>query len=146
MDILTIFSERLKELMYEQGITTDQSLSQHLGISDETVRLWKNGRRYISLSQLIKLADYLNCSIDYLTGRSETILDFTPNKCHFFYDRLRFVMSEKKVSRYELVKNTRIYDSYFSNWKKGADIHILTLVLLADYLDCSIDYLIGRDI
>lgn len=146
MDILTIFSERLKELMYEQGITTDQSLSQHLGISDETVRLWKNGRRYISLSQLIKLADYLNCSIDYLTGRSETILDFTPNKCHSFYDRLRFVMSEKKVSRYELVKNTRIYDSYFSNWKKGADIHILTLVLLADYLDCSIDYLIGRDI
>lgn len=53
-------------------------------------------------------------------------------------------MNEKKVSRYELVKNTRIYDSYFSNWKIGADIHILTLVLLAD-LDCSIDYLIGSD-
>lgn len=85
MDIITIFSERLKELMIEQGFTTVESLSKQLAVSDETVRLWRNGRRYISLSQLIKLADYLNCSIDYLVGRSDTRLDFTPKSCPFFF-------------------------------------------------------------
>lgn len=145
MDTLSQFSERLKELMIDHSNLTAETLSQQLGVSDETVRLWKNGQRYISLSQLIKLADYLNCSIDYLAGRSNNVLDFTPKNCLPFYPRLREVMVEKKITRYELVKNTRIYDSYFSNWKNGSDIHILTLVLLADYLDCSIDYLIGRD-
>lgn len=145
MDTLSQFSERLKELMVDHENITAEALSQQLGVSDETIRLWKNGQRYISLSQLVKLADYLKCSVDYLAGRSNDVLDFIPKNCPPFYHRLREVMSEKKITRYELVKNTRIYDSYFSNWKNGADIHILTLVLLADYLDCSIDYLIGRE-
>ncbi|NCA92960.1 helix-turn-helix domain-containing protein [bacterium] len=145
VDILSTFSERLKELCVDQGITSNEVLSKKLGISAETVRLWKNGQRYISLSQLVNLAECLNCSIDYLAGRNEKVLDFTPQSCPPFYNRLRTVMTEKHVTRYKLVKNTKIYDSYFSNWKNGADVHILTLVLLADYLDCSIDYLIGRE-
>jgi transcriptional regulator with XRE-family HTH domain len=55
-------------------------------------------------------------------------------------------MKEKQITRYNLVKNTNIYDSYFSNWKNGSDVNILTLIRLADYLDCSIDYLVGRNI
>jgi transcriptional regulator with XRE-family HTH domain len=145
MELLLVFGERLKELMFDRNITAE-NLSRQLGVSSETVRLWKNGKRYISLSLLIKLADCLDCSIEYLAGRSNTVLDFIPKNCPPFYIRLREVMKEKQITRYNLVKNTNIYDSYFSNWKNGSDVNILTLIRLADYLDCSIDYLVGRNI
>ena len=54
-------------------------------------------------------------------------------------------MKEKGVTRYRLVKDLPIYDGYFTNWKKGKSPNILTLILLADYLDVTIDYLVGRE-
>ncbi len=72
-------------------------------------------------------------------------MNYTPKPVPNFYGRLREIMGEKGVSRYKLVKDNKIYDSYFSNWKNGANPHILTLIMLADYLDCTIDYLVGRD-
>ena len=54
---------------------TDHGIAVCAAVSDETVRRWKNGERDILLSQLVKLADYFQCSLDFLAGRSETVLD-----------------------------------------------------------------------
>ena len=97
------------------------------------------------LSQLVKLADYFQCSLDFLAGRSETVLDYLVREMPPFYDSLRAVMKEKGVTRYRLVKDLPIYDGYFTNWKKGKSPNILTLILLADYLDVTIDYMVGRE-
>ena len=72
MENKNVFHERLTELMIEKGVNT-VSLALALGVSDETVRRWKNGQRYILLSQLVKLADYFQCSLDFLAGRSDEI-------------------------------------------------------------------------
>lgn len=138
------FQERLTELMTEKGLNT-VSLSAAVGVSDETVRRWRNGQRYILLPQLVKLADYFHCSLDYLAGRTDNLLDYTVRSLPPFFDRLRFVMEEKGVSRYKAVKDLPVYDSYFANWKRGKSPNILTLILLADYLDVTIDYLVGRE-
>ena len=138
------FHERLSELMIEKGVNT-VSLATAIGVSDETVRRWRNGQRDILLSQLVKLADYFQCSLDFLAGRSDTVLDYQVREMPPFYDSLRAVMAEKGVSRYRLVKELPVYDGYFTNWKKGKNPNILTLILLADYLDVTIDHLAGRD-
>ena len=57
MENKDIFHERLTELMIEKGLNT-VSLAAAIGVSDETVRRWKNGQRDILLSQLAKVADY----------------------------------------------------------------------------------------
>ena len=51
------------------------------------------------------------------------------------------------VTLYRLSKETGISQSLFSKWKKNPDTFITSqnLVLIADYLGCSIDYLLGRD-
>ena len=134
------FHERLSELMIEKGVNT-VSLAAAIGVSDETVRRWRNGQRDILLSQLVKLADYFQCSLDFLAGRSDTVLDYQVREMPPFYDSLRAVMAEKGVSRYRLVKELPVYDGYFTNWKKGKSPNILTLILLADYLDVTIDHL-----
>ncbi len=144
MESKNLFHDRLAELMTEKAVNT-VSLASALGVSDETVRRWKNGQRDILLSQLVKVADYFHCSLDFLTGRSDTILDYQVQEMPPFYDSLRTVMAEKGITRYKLVKDLPIYDGYFTNWKKGMSPNILTLILLADYLEVSIDYLIGRD-
>ena len=43
------------------------------------------------------------------------------------------------------VRRINADDGYFTNWKKGKSPDILTLILLADYLDVTIDHLAGRD-
>lgn len=138
------FQERLADLMSERGLNTI-SLSKALGVSDETVRRWRNGQHCILLAQLVRLADLFNCSLDYLAGRSEYSAEYTDIRpLPPFFDRLRFVMKENNVTRYKLVKDLPIYDSYFTNWKQGKSPNILTLIMLADYLGTSIDYLVGR--
>lgn len=138
------FADRLAELMAEHALTT-VSLGAALGVSDETVRRWRKGERSILLPQLVRLADYFHCSLDFLAGRTETYLDYRPQAMPPFFDQLRAVMAEKGATRYALVKALPIYDSYFTNWKHGKSPNLLTLILLADYLDVTVDHLVGRD-
>ena len=46
-------------------------LSKATGISAGNISDWKSGRSAPSASALIVLADCLDCSIDYLLGRTE---------------------------------------------------------------------------
>lgn len=140
----SVFGERLSELMLEQKIGSAE-LSKKLQVNPSTVRDWRRGKYLIFLKNLVALANCLNCSVDFLAGRSETVLDFTPHECPPFYERLREVMKERSITRYRLVKETDFSDNSFTLWKKGAEPHILTLERLAVYLDISIDTLIGRD-
>ena len=128
-----VFADRLAELMAEHALTT-VSLGAALGVSDETVRRWRKGERSILLPQLVRLADYFRCSLDFLAGRTEIYLDYRPQAMPPFFDQLRAV-----------VKALPIYDSYFTNWKHGKSPNLLTLILLADYLDVTVDHLVGRD-
>lgn len=50
------------------------------------------------------------------------------------------------VTLYRLSKETGISQSLFSKWKKNPDTYVTSqnLVLIADYLGCSIDYLLSR--
>lgn len=144
MDELINFGERLTEIMLDKNINIKE-LSKRIGVNITTVYRWKQGTIKIFLSKLIKLVEYLKCSIEFIIGRSEKIIDFIPQSCPPFYDRLRTIMREKQISRYRIAKDTKIDDNYFTTWKKGADPHILSLIILADYLDITLDYLVGRD-
>lgn len=54
----------------ERGITISQ-LAKEIGISQGNISDWKSGKCLPSLNALIKIADYLNISLDYLVGRTE---------------------------------------------------------------------------
>ena len=45
-------------------------LSENTGISTGNISDWKSGRSMPTAKKLISLADFLNCSIDYLLGRT----------------------------------------------------------------------------
>lgn len=65
---MKIFAERLLELRTERGISQAQ-LARAIGVSCGIVCYWETDRSEPVASNLVKLADYLNVSIDYLLGR-----------------------------------------------------------------------------
>lgn len=140
---MTNFAERLNELLIERTMRPDV-LAQAVDVSVQTVYEWKAGRQ-IFLSNLVTLCDYFECSVDYIVGRSDDVLDYNPQKRPPFNTAIRAVMAKRKISTYRLRQDTRYDGSYFARWDKGAEPYIGTLIELADYFDCTIDELIGRE-
>lgn len=54
----------------EKGLNANK-LSEATGISTGNISDWKSGRSLPTASKLDVLADYLDCSVDYLLGRTD---------------------------------------------------------------------------
>ncbi len=62
--------ERIKELRVKNNIS-QAKVSEILEIKQPQYHRYESGQREIPLHLLIKLADYYNVSLDYITGRTE---------------------------------------------------------------------------
>lgn len=62
--------DNLFKRIAEQGLNA-KKVSESTGISTGNISDWKNGRSMPSAVKLDILADYLDCSVDYLLGRTD---------------------------------------------------------------------------
>lgn len=69
-----IVSDRVRKARLLRGYTSDQ-LSEMVGFASESLRHIENGSSKPSLKKLYALAEALNVSMDYLTGRSPSFED-----------------------------------------------------------------------
>lgn len=144
MNILSNFSDRLKELMFDHENIKSEALGAAIGVHGTNVRAWINGKSLISLENAVKLANFFECRLDYLAGISERDERVVACRLPPFYQNLRKVMEEKNVTRYSLAKKPEMKDVYFTKWAHGAKPDLITVIKLADYLGVSLDYLVGR--
>ena len=66
MQFAQIFTKLL-----ENKMITPYRMSKESGIPNRMIGRWKNGEIYPSAENLIKIADYLDVSVDYLLGRTD---------------------------------------------------------------------------
>lgn len=59
----------LRYLLKERG--KSEELSKNTGISSGNISDWKSGRSKPGMESLIKIADYFECSVDYLLGLTD---------------------------------------------------------------------------
>jgi len=60
-------------------------------------------------------------------------------------DNLFIILSQKGISQSRLAEDTSISTGNISDWKRGRSMpSAVKLDELATYLDCSVDYLLGR--
>lgn len=64
------FESRIKELRLQKGLTYSQ-LASEFGKSEGAIRAWETGRTKPDADTLIKLAEYFECSTDYLLGLND---------------------------------------------------------------------------
>lgn len=64
------FSERLRELRLEKGLTR-KNLAEMLFVSERLICFWENGQRECNFDMLIKISNLFNVSIDFLLGKTQ---------------------------------------------------------------------------
>jgi transcriptional regulator with XRE-family HTH domain len=57
--------------MREDSDLSQQKIAEYLGIAQTVYSRYERGFQTIPLEHLIRLADYYNVSLDYLTGRTQ---------------------------------------------------------------------------
>ena len=93
----------------------------------------------------IKLLEVMQCSADYALGLTdidseETFLEPLP-----FGARLREILNQKGISQERLKRELPVSGSILYRWISGKALpYPSSLMRLAKYLDCSVDYLLGR--
>jgi putative transcriptional regulator len=98
------FSERLKDLRKQAGLT-QVDVAEKLGISQPAYASWERGVKKPTQENLVKIAQILNVSVDYLVGNSEEKNDELDSiELLFRMNSKGLTDEEKKVFKKELIK------------------------------------------
>lgn len=139
------FKDTFNELYAECEMTLKE-FSEKFDLSEYVVLRWKNSAGDKKLKSLIKTADFFNCSVEYLCGKTNTRLDYVPKECPEISEWLPQVMKKNGVTSYKLFRDTEIRPAHYYYWLKGYAAPMLgSLEIMAQYLDVTLDHLIGRD-
>lgn len=64
-----MFGERLKKLRDSAGVS-QQKLADIIGLTQQAIAKWENSKAEPDLATVARLAEYFDCSTDYLLGKT----------------------------------------------------------------------------
>ena len=98
------FSERLKKLRKDTGLT-QVDVASKLGISQQAYAAWERGVKKPTQDNLVKIAQILNVSVDYLVGNSQETLGELDNiELLFRMNSKGLTEEEKETFKKELIE------------------------------------------
>lgn len=101
------FAERLKTLR-EQVKLTQTQVAKKLNISQQAYASWERGVKKPTQENLVKIAQVLNVSVDYLVGNSEEKSDDLDNiELLFRMNSKGMTEEEKEIFKKELIEYMR---------------------------------------
>lgn len=146
MVILSKFAENLKDLIFDSRIN-QKILSAETGIDKASVSRYVNGISIPNLKSTVLLADYFECSIDFLIGKSEENCHAGFRPCPPFSERLKYYLSIYNGSPYCLCRELGLPDNKFYGWRDGLCFPTVANVeKLADFFKCTVDGFLGREL
>lgn len=145
MEVMSKFVERLDELMFDHHITVPE-LAEALGIYDSTIYNYNRESRHPKIEVLIRMANYFQCSIDFLLGLEAENTAKTFKKCPPFNEQLKFLLEYFHTNKHRVCVEVPITHSVIYAWQSGQSFPALDYVLkLANYFGCSVDFILGRE-
>ncbi len=97
------FAENLSDLIFDKGITQKQ-LAESTGLDAASICKYLEANRMPTVDAIIKLADYFNCSVDFLLGVNEEKSNSKFLPCPPFSERLEYFLSVYGHSGHKLCK------------------------------------------
>ena len=144
MVILSKFAENLSALMEEKNLNAP-ALADLIKTDRTNITRYLRGERLPLYDVFTKLIEFFNVSADVLLGRLDycDVKEFHPVQP--FGTTLRRVLEETKTSQYRVIKDLHISQATMYYWLLNNRLpNVENMDKLADYLDVSIDYLLGR--
>lgn len=143
MEAMAVFLESLKEIMGAEDIGVAE-LSVRIGCNKSAIRRWMSKHYFPEPATLIKLSFSFNISIDYMFGLSDKRSIIPLYNSVDFYNRYIKLKNQKGVTDYKVAKECKIRSSTLSKWKSLNSLpETESLLKLALYFNCSMDYLLG---
>ncbi len=139
---MNIFQERLQELLEECSLSR-LALANKIGISSTTVNGYFNKNYYPELSIAIKMANYFNCSLDYLFGLSDNKEIANKNNKPFF-ENFKALLKLSNLSIASVLKKLQMSEYNYYRWKEGKIPKTNNLLAIASYFEVGVDYLVGN--
>ncbi len=144
---MTNYMDSLNEIIQEYRECNDLTITQfakEVHILRTCLCNWQNQRFSPSLASLIKLADFFDCSLDYMVGRSEFTGYVPAVKHECFCERIELLLKKHNLTFYKFSKSCRIDFNAYCKWKKNSIPTVFNLIAVAEYFNVSLDYLVGR--
>ena len=143
--VSSVFQARLTQAF--RGDTRSKTeIAKEIGISKDVFIRAMNAGLLPSTRTLIKIADYLELSIDYLLGLSDKN---TPRKTLdnlSFYERLEQLKTQANKKYGTIAAETGLSRSQFSTWRQKNYIPSLEVCYqLSLYFHSSLDRLLARE-
>lgn len=143
---MKIFKERFQDLLNEMGLNRLQ-LSKKLNISSSTINGYF-GNYLPQIEIAVKIANFFNCSLDYLLGIGEGYA-----KTHSFnYDEIinNFIknfdrkLEENNLSIAKALKELKMSETNYYRWRAGKFPKTVNLIAIAKFFNASIDEMLGE--
>ena len=98
---------RIKELRQEKGLTQNE-LAEKIHSTGKSVWAYENKIAIPPLETLIKLANFFDCSLDYLCGRTDDFGNVLPTvpSAEFTADEKRLIEHYRKLSEKNRIRVT----------------------------------------
>ncbi len=140
------FAEVLNDFLIENNLTK-RKFAQNCNLTTSQMTSFMRGA-IPNIITAVKIADYMNCSINYLMGidedRNQTKIIRKGYDIKDFLNRYHFALALNNITHWKLSKHLLISESNIRGWKHGSLPKLETLIKIASYLNMSIDYFIGR--
>ena len=120
---------------------SQQKLGGYLAVTQQAVGKWEKNLAEPDAITLDKLATLFGVSTDYLLGRDNPLIEFTPKTNNIRTLRKQYNLTLKQLGNIVNLGESTI--SLYENGKREPDFE--TTCRLADYFGVSIDYLLGRN-
>lgn len=137
------FKNMLEEIFIENGKSFQELVNNGI-IKNRSFYGYVDNTPF--LPKIIEIANALEVSLDYLTGR-ETINKFKKYKTHQnnIFQNIEKVRKIHNISQSTLSKEISINRANFTHWKNGKLPKLDTLIALANYFNCSIDIFLDME-
>ena len=144
METSYYISRAIKKYLDGSGLKS-YKLAEASGVNKTALNNWLYQRQMPSTKGLIKLADYMRVSLDYMLGLSSDTRLIRSGTTERFDKRISSIIAPNDITSYRLAKECKIGSSAVSKWKSGTRLpSIETLVKMSGVFGIKVDYLVGR--
>lgn len=141
---LSIFAESLSELITTTKLTPSE-FAEKLGCGKGTISRYLSGGKMPSVELLLKMADYFQCSTDYLLGLETEnyprVLKTPPS----FQERLPLLCKQLNTTKAEIKRKCNFAESAIYFWQSGErKPSVESIYKIAVAYGYSMDFILGR--
>lgn len=136
------FKETLNEILEDKEISYFK-FAEMVGVPATT--LYNQKLFNPSLNSALKIVDYLSSSLDYFEGKTDKIIcSFNKDYIINFYENLEKELTRQNIYKKQLCRECGITYRTLKRWKNGTLPSYENLLKISNYLDVSMDELLGR--